>query len=226
MAQNIVPSHMKNTKKLSTLDDIKLNPFLWHYLANYYLGESDSLSLATVAILPRVLGTSITTTFGKQMQKLIVAVLDNVSGSNIPGIDIEYVDAIDGRKKYCQVKSGPQALNKDDVKTIKDHFKGARNRGMQNSLPTQEDDWVFAMIYGEPSEYNAFVRELSDEYVVYCGEDFWYRLTGDRDFYLDLAKAMAEVAIPEDSKEIVKETIKKLAIDIESKYPELDGRAE
>jgi len=217
---------VKNTKKLSTLDEIKLNPFVWHYLANYYLGKTDAISLATVAVLPRILGTSISTTFGKQMQKFIITVLDNVSGSAIPGIDIEYDDAIDGRKKYCQVKSGPQSLNKDDITTIKNHFRDAKNRARTNSLPTQEDDWVFAMIYGEPSEYNVFVRELAEGYVVYCGKDFWYRLTGDRDFYLDLAKAMAEVTIPEDSKDIVKETIEKLARDIESNYPELDDGAE
>ena len=30
---------------------------------------------------------------------------------------------IDGEKKYCQLKSGPDTINKDDVETIAGHFK-------------------------------------------------------------------------------------------------------
>ena len=222
MKQYIVEPHIKNTKKLSNLDEIKLNPFLWSYLANYYLGDSSYKSLATVAILPRVLGTSITTTFGTQMQNFITAVLDSSFGSAVSGIDIEYVDAIDGRRKYCQIKSGPQALNKDDITTIKNHFKAVRNLARTNNLPIQQNDLVFAMLYGEPNERNSFVKILAKDYEVYIGEEFWYRLTGDKDFYYDLAKAMAEVAETVDSKELVKDTIEKLAKDIELKYPKLE----
>lgn len=219
MEKYIVESHVKNTKKLSSLDEIKINPFLWHYLANYYLGDSSYKSLATVAVLPRVLGTSITTTFGTQMQNFISTVLDDSLGSAVSGIDIEYIDAIDGRRKYCQVKSGPQALNKDDIATIANHFRAVRNLARTNNLPIQQNDLVFAMLYGEPEEYNAFVKTLANDYEVYIGKEFWYRLTGDEDFYFDLAKAMAEVAESIDSKELVKNTIEELAKDIERKFP-------
>lgn len=219
MRQNILPRHVKNTKKLSTLEEIKLNPFLWPYLANFYMGNSNYDSLATVAILPRILGTSITTTFGNQMQKLIVTILDNASGSAVSGIDIEYIDAIDGRKKYCQLKSGPQALNKDDITTIKNHFRTVQNLARTNNLPIQQNDLVFAMVYGEPDECNSFVKKLAEEYEVYIGKEFWHRLTGYEDFYFDLSKAMTEDAETVDSRELIKETIDKLARDIESKYP-------
>ena len=222
MKENIVVPHIKNTKKLSSLDEIKLNPFLWSYLANYYLGDSSYKSLATVAILPRVLGTSITTTFGTQMQSFISTIFDSSFGSAVSGIDIEYIDAIDGRRKYCQVKSGPQALNKDDIATIKNHFRAVRNLARINNLPIQQNDLVFAMMYGEPHERNNFVKMLAEDYEVYIGEEFWYRLTGDKNFYYDLAKAMAEVAETVDSKELVRDTIEKLAKDIEMKYPKID----
>jgi len=222
MGKNIVESHTKNTKKLSTLDEIKINPFLWPYLANYYLGDSSYKSLATVAILPRVLGTSITTTFGTKMQSFISDVLDSSFGSTTSGIDIEYIDAVDGRKKYCQIKSGPQALNKDDITTIKNHFRAVKNLARTNNLDVRHSDLVFAMLYGERNEFNSFVKILAEEYEVYIGEEFWYRLTGDRDFYFDLSKAMAEVAETVDSKELVRETIERLAKDIEEKYPKLD----
>ena len=160
------------------------------------------------------------------MQKLITSVLDNADGSAVSGIDIEYIDAIDGRKKYCQVKSGPQALNKDDITTIENHFRALKNLARTNNLPIQQNDLVFAMIYGEPEECNAFVRKLAENYEVYIGKEFWYRLTGDENFYFDLSKAMAEDAETFDSKELVKETIEKLAKDIENNYPKLDDREE
>lgn len=222
MERHIVEPHLMNTLKLSNLDEIKVNPFLWPYLANYYLGNSDYESLATVAILPRVLGTSITTTFGTKMQSFISEVLDTSLGSTTSGIDIEYIDAIDGRKKYCQIKSGPQALNNDDVDTIKNHFKAIQNLARTNNLDVRHNDLVFGMIYGEPNEINSFGKKLAKDYEVYIGEEFWYRLTGDKDFYYDLAKSMAEVAEKIDSRAIVEKTICELAADIEKKYPKLD----
>ncbi|MCL2112081.1 MAG: restriction endonuclease [Clostridiales bacterium] len=219
MQENIVAPHVINTKKLANLDEIKINPFLWPYLANYYCGDSSYRSLATVAVLPRVLGTSITTTFGTQMQGFISTVLDSSLGSTVPGIDIEFIDAVDGRKKYCQVKSGPQALNNDDIETISNHFKGIKNLAKTNRLPLQANDLALGLLYGEEKELNAFVKKFSNDYEVYIGEEFWHRLTGDKDFYYDLAKAMAEVAETVDSQALVDDTIDKLAKDIEKKQP-------
>ena len=53
--------------------------------------------------------------------------------------------------------------------------------------------------------------------MVYIGETFWHRLTGDRSFYFDLANAMAEVAATVDAKSLVEDTIDKLADDIRSR---------
>jgi len=219
MREHIVVPHIKNTQKLSSLDEIKINPFLWPYLANYYCGDSSYRSLATVAVLPRVLGTSITTSFGTQMQTFISTVLDSSLGSAIPGIDIEFIDSIDGRKKYCQLKSGPQALNKDDIETISHHFRNLMNLARTNHLPMQANDMVFGLLYGEEKELNSFVLKLAEDFEVYIGEEFWYRLTGDKDFYHDLAMAMAEVAETVDSKSLVNDTIDKLAEDIAKKFP-------
>jgi hypothetical protein len=219
MGEYIVNPHIENTKKLANLDEIKINPFLWPYLANFYCGDSSYRSLATVAVLPRALGTSITTTFGTQMQNFITTVLDSSYGSAISGIDIEFIDAEDGRRKYCQLKSGPQALNKDTVETISNNFKRVINLSRTNNQPLQTNDLVFGLLYGEVSEFNSFVKMLSQDYEVYIGEKFWYRLTGDKGFYYDLAKAMAEVAEEVDAKDIVSETIDKLAGDIEKRLP-------
>jgi hypothetical protein len=49
---------------------------------------------------------------------MIPEIFEGMMGSVVHGIDIEFIDAIDGRKKYCQLKSGPSTINKDDVVTI------------------------------------------------------------------------------------------------------------
>ena len=71
---------------------------------------------------------------------------------------------------------------------------------------------------------NSFVKILAKDYEVCIGEEFWYRITGDKEFYYDLSKAMAEVSETLDSKDLVKETIEKLAKDIENKYPKFENQ--
>jgi hypothetical protein len=75
------PNHIRNTRKLTKLSEFHRNPFLWEYLATFLCGNSDSLSLARALIYPRVLGTSVTTTFGTMMQKYCAKVLVAVLGS-------------------------------------------------------------------------------------------------------------------------------------------------
>ena len=71
-------------------------------------GQLTPKSIAKALAYPRVLGQSITTSFGMNMQKFISDVLVNAFGSTTQGIDIEFTDCVDGRKKYCQVKLGAE----------------------------------------------------------------------------------------------------------------------
>ncbi|MEI3611153.1 hypothetical protein [Pseudogracilibacillus sp. SO30301A] len=65
----IVKNHIKNTEKLVSLKEFNLNPFLDVYKAVYLSGKSDAKSIAKALVYPRVLGTSINTSFGQQLQK-------------------------------------------------------------------------------------------------------------------------------------------------------------
>ena len=109
-----------------------------------------------------------------------------------------------------------QILNRDDVKTVSDHFKDLKNLARTNHLNLQTDDLVFGLIYGEEKEINPFVRELSEDYVVLIGKQFWYRLTGDMGFYQDLIDSIGEVAEEVDSRSVIEDTINSLAADIEN----------
>ena len=131
--------------------------------------------------------------------------------STTSGIDIEFVDALDGRRKYCQVKAGPNTINKDDVATITGHFRGIRNLARTNGLPLQLTDCVVGVFYGTSASLSQFYKEIDRDYPVYVGRQFWYHLTGDQDFYEDLISAYAEVADEMDSSALLHQTVEKLA---------------
>ena len=94
----IIPNHLKTLSKLK-LSDFSVNPFLVNYIAAFLCGNTNSESLAKALVYPRVLGTSINTSFGQNIQ-IFISKLAEVAGSasGIDGIDIEFVDALDGRK--------------------------------------------------------------------------------------------------------------------------------
>ena len=224
--EHILERHEINTRKCTDPSEFNINQFLLPYLANFLTGRSDYKSLAKALVYPRVLGTSITTTFGNSFQTVLTEAFNEIEGSTTPGIDIEFTDKIDGRKKYVQLKAGPNVINKDDVKTIGDHFDSLKNLARTNNLDVRVGDMVFCLLYGERSEFNANILKLEEEYEVMAAEEFWYHLTGYEDFYNKLIKAMAEVAEEVDMKEVVEDVIDKLAKNLEREYGDRYAEAE
>ena len=47
-------------------------------------------------------------------------------------------------------------------------------------------------------------------------QDFWYRLTGDENFYYDLIDTIAESALDEDCTALLNDTIKRITKEIEN----------
>jgi len=217
--QIIIPNHIKRLEKLK-LKDFKINPFLVNYLAAFLCGNTEPISLAKALVYPRILGTSINTSFGQNIQVFISSlaiVAGNASG--IDGIDIEFVDAIDGRKKYCQCKAGPQTINKDDIATVLGHFKHLHNKARLDRLNIQIDDMIVGVLYGESDKLSDHYRIINAHYPVYCGTEFWEHLTGDAQFYHRLAKAFGEV-VEEDSidgSQLILSKIEEIAREIEDK---------
>lgn len=197
--QSIAENHIKNALKLESADKFDINPFLAVYLANFLSGNSDPKNIAKALLYPRVLGTSISTSFGTQIQRFAHEVLDSF-GSTTAGIDIEFMDLLDGQKKYCQLKSGPNTINKDDVETIAGHFKGVIQLGRTNGVRITHDDMIVGVIYGGASNLNSHYHRISKQYdyPVYAGKDFWHRLTGDESFYENLIESIGEVAVEAD----------------------------
>lgn len=211
----IVPSHIRNTKKLSKLKEFNLNPFLDKYKAGFLTGNDDPESIARALVYPRVLGTSINTTFGNKLQKFCSEVLEGFS-STTSGIDIEFIDKLDGRRKYCQIKAGPNTINKDDVKTIIGHFDGVRNLARTNNLNIGINDMIVGVFYGTTKSLSGHYKKINKEYPVYVGQEFWHRLTGEVNFYEKITDAIGEIATEYDGSHLIESIIDSLAIEIKN----------
>lgn len=216
--REIVTSHIEGAcKRAGKLSEYNVNPFLFKYLANFLTGNDNAESIAKALVLPRILGSSITTSFGMKIQKLIGELFQGL-GSTTSGIDIEFIDSVDGRRKYCQLKAGPNTINHDDVTTVINHFNGVRNLARTNNLNIGINDMIVGVVYGEETELSSHYKKISQSYPVIIGKNFWYKLTGKEDFYFDLINAIGDVALEVDGSHIVEETIAELAIEIQAKY--------
>jgi len=195
----VAQNHIANTEKLVDAKEFHINPFTAVYLANFLTGNSSPESIAKALLFPRVLGTSISTTFGNGIQQFTNDVL-GAFGSTTNGIDIEFTDQLDGYKKYCQLKSGPNTINKDDVETIAGHFNGVINLARTNHLRVTHNDMIVGVIYGEQEQLSGHYKRITSQYhfPVFTGQTFWHRLTGDEHFYKDLIAAVGSVAIEAD----------------------------
>lgn len=214
----IVQNHIDGAcKRASKLSEYNINPFLFKYLANFLTGNDKPESIARALVLPRILGSSINTSFGMKIQNLISSLFQGL-GSTTQGIDIEFIDAIDGKKKYCQLKAGPNTINHDDVTTIINHFNGVRSLARTNNLSVGINDLIVGVVYGEPSELSSHYKRIGNTYPVIIGQDFWHRLTGKDDFYFELIDAIGEVALEVDASKVVEKTISALAKEIQARY--------
>ncbi|HEA30447.1 MAG TPA: restriction endonuclease [Leeuwenhoekiella sp.] len=215
--REIVAAHLGAAcDKASRLKSYNVNPFLVKYLANFLEGDDNPKSMAKALVYPRLLSTSITTIFGNKVQKMIPEIFEGMMGSIGGGIDIEFIDSTDNRRKYCQLKAGPNTINKDDVITIKNHFQSVKNLARTNHRDVRTTDMIVGVLYGTPSELSGHYKKINKDFPVFVGKEFWYRLTGLENFYLELSNAIGEVALEVDGRKHLQEAIDSLALEIEA----------
>jgi hypothetical protein len=218
----IVPNHIANTKKCRKLSNFRLNPFLDKYKATFITGNNEPRSIAKALVYPRIIGTSLNTIFGNKLQKCCSNILEGFA-STTAGIDIEFIDKKDGRRKYCQVKASTNTINADDVKTIKDHFTGVRNLARTNNLNIGLNDLVVGVFYGEYHELSGHYKKIEKEHPVIVGAEFWHRLTGHDNFYQRLIDAINVFVSEYDYSELVENVIDDLTTEIEALNPNNEG---
>ncbi len=183
----IIEKHLNNLiKKHSKLKNYQINPILIKYLSQLKENDVSSEGLTKALFYPRALGTSITGSFGSKFQKMF-SELGMAKGSLIDGMDIEYIDKIDSRKKYCQLKSGPNTINSKDVNPILREFDKVVGLARTNSYPNfNNNDLILGIIYGEKKQLSGHYQRIDKRYPVIIGEEFWLRITGYKGFYKKL----------------------------------------
>jgi len=212
----IFKNHIKASLKThSKLKSYKINPIVVKYLSIVLEGNFTPEGVAKALFYPRVLGTSINTSFGTRIQNMFVE-LEIASGSLIKGMDIEFIDKIDNRKKWCQLKSGPNTINSEDVKPLIKKFtktiKLARTNRASSNI--SNSDFIVGVLYGESSELSMHYKKVDKTHPVFVGCDFWHRITGFPDFYNGLVTALHECINQLDTKEFITKGCDELANEI------------
>ncbi|MBT8124762.1 MAG: restriction endonuclease [Gammaproteobacteria bacterium] len=210
-----------NHKKKSLNDNAKLksykiNPITVRYLSKVLDDNYTAEGIAKALYYPRVLGTSINTSFGGRIQKMFVE-LGLAEASLIDEMDIEFIDKVDNRRKYCQLKSGPNTINSGDVSPILTKFNAVVNRARTNSkMNLVNNDLVLGVLYGNSEELSAHYKKIDKKFPVFTGTDFWYRLTGHKNIYKNLVVELDELIFSLPTDDFLNVGWKKLAKEIEA----------
>jgi len=187
---NIFSNHKVNVLKNHTkLSSYKINPIVVKYLSKVLEDDFTPVGIAKALYYPRVLGTSINTSFGTRIQKMFVEI-GIAEGSLIKGMDIEFIDKIDNRRKWCQLKSGPNTINSEDVNPLLKKFSNVSNLARTNSMTMNNTDLIIGVLYGDGSQLSQHYKKIDEIYPVIIGNEFWHRITGYPDFYTKLVNEL------------------------------------
>jgi len=198
---NIFENHKKNVlKEHSKLKSYKINPIIVKYLSKVLEDDFTPEGIAKALYYPRVLGTSINTSFGTRIQNMFVE-LSLAEGSLIKGMDIEFIDQLDKRKKWCQLKSGPNTINSEDVGPLLKKFSTVANLARTNSIGLNNSDLILGVLYGEESQLSQHYKKIDERHPVIIGQDFWHRITGYPDFYTKLVSNLDEMILSLDTED-------------------------
>lgn len=212
--EKIFENHKQSVlKSHSRLKSYKINPIIVKYLSKVLVDRFTPEGIAKALFYPRVLGTSITTSFGTRIQNMFVE-LKLAEGSLIKGMDIEFIDKIDGRKKWCQLKSGPNTINAGDVSPLLKKFATVANLARTNQIKLNNTDLILGVLYGEEKQLSQHYKKIDETYPVIIGQAFWHRITGFPNFYQKLVTEIDTLILNLDTQGFFKNGYKALAKEI------------
>ncbi|MEX2379099.1 MAG: PmeII family type II restriction endonuclease [Vicingaceae bacterium] len=214
--EKIFLNHIEASIKVhSKLKSYNINPIVIKYLSKVLEDKYSPEGVAKALYYPRVLGTSINTSFGTRIQNMFVQ-LGIAEGSLIKGMDIEFIDKHDKRKKWCQLKSGPNTINSEDVNPLIRKFTNTINLARTNSAfkSISNSDFIVGVLYGESNELSMHYKKIDKTHPVYIGEEFWYRLTGFKGFYNGLVSELHQCINEIDTQDLINKGCENLANEI------------
>lgn len=214
--KNIFKNHIDASLKThSKLKSYNINPIVVKYLSKILENSYSPNGVAKALFYPRVLGTSINTSFGTRIQNMFVE-LEIAEGSKIKGMDIEFFDKVDKRKKWCQLKSGPNTINSEDVQPLIKKFTTTIQLARTNKAlkGISNNDFIVGVLYGEIEELSMHYKEIDKTHPVIIGKDFWHRITGFPNFYEGLVTALHGCINNLDTQNLINKGCEELADEI------------
>lgn len=201
----------------SKLKNYKINPIVVKYLSKVLENDYTPVGVAKALYYPRVLGTSINTSFGTRIQNMFVD-LKIAEGSLIKGMDIEFIDKIDSRRKWCQLKSGPNTINSEDVKPLIKKFTDTINLARTNKAfrNINNTDFIVGVLYGNQDELSMHYRLIDQTHPVIIGKEFWHRVTGYPDFYNGLVESLHGLIDNLDTQDLINKGVEDLAKEVKA----------
>lgn len=181
--ENIGDFHQSRINKLETLKLKsvlkKKNPYL--FKAKYLLTASDIVRSLTEAFV----SSAEETMFGDWLEGLAIFVNNYVYGgrkSAAKGIDLEFDK--DGFRYIVSIKSGPNWGNSSQIAKMRTDFNAA-NKTLRTSNSKLSIKAINGCCYGSDRNPD------KGDYFKYCGQDFWYLISGEKSLYLDIVEPLA-----------------------------------
>ncbi len=180
---NIAAFHRARVNKLGSLRlDIvlkKKNPYL--FKAKNLLTVGDIVRSLTDAFL----SSAEETIFGDWLEGLALFVCEKVYGgrkSTTRGIDLEFDKG--GKRYIVSVKSGPNWGNSSQISKMREDFKAAA-KTLRTSRSGLSVVAVNGCCYGKDNHPD------KGDYYKFCGQDFWYFISGEETLYTDILEPLA-----------------------------------
>lgn len=183
---NIEVFHQKridglNRLKLKTVLK-KKNPYL--FKAKHLLTAEEIIRKLTDAFI----SSNEETIFGDWLEGLAIFINQKVYGgrkSGITGIDLEFDK--DNARYIVAIKSGPNWGNSSQIAKMKGDFTTAR-KALRTSNSRLTVIAVNGCCYGKNNNPD------KGEYFKYCGEDFWFFISGQEYLYTDIIEPLGHNA--------------------------------
>lgn len=184
--QNIDKFHKNRIKKVESLklNTIlkKKNPYL--FKAKYCITAPDIVK----SLVDAFISSAEETIFGDWLESLAIFVNQQVYHgfkSSAKGVDLEFEK--NGIRYLVSIKSGPNWGNSSQVNKLKEDFKSAKR-----TLRTSNSQLVIEAVNG--CCYGIENSPDKGEYTKYCGQDFWYFISGEKSLYLDIIEPLSAQA--------------------------------
>ncbi len=184
--ENIGNFHRKRIDRLSTL---KLDSILKR--KNPYLFKAKNVLTAEQIIKGIVdahLSSNEETIFGDWLEGLAIFINQKVFGgwkSGITGIDLEFNR--DSIRYIVSIKSGPNWGNSSQIEKMKDNFRTAK-KVLRTGNSKLQIIAVNGCCYGKEKNPD------KGDYFKYCGQEFWYFISGDETIYTEIIEPLGHRA--------------------------------